>query len=123
VRGFEPRHHCAACLRGRQSRLIRPGIPTNVPIQLGEAPDAPFIYLCGVAGRWADNLHVAMRPGPGRIVAPTYNGLQVQVVGAEAVTIPGLPEGYGGLGAEFTACRNYQFGVAYFGVSIPTIER
>jgi hypothetical protein len=119
VEGFDPRQHCARCLRGRYERAIEPGLATPARVEL-RPESAPFVYLCGVAGRWADNLHLAMRPAPGaRAEARGYDGSRIVVEGAEPLAIPELPAGWGGLGAGFTTCRNYRFGVAYFGGIAP----
>jgi len=113
VRGFDPSRHCARCLIGDYDRAIRfgskyvPGFSFTAEIP----PDAaPFVYLCGVTSRWADNLHVAILPAAGAAFEYEDANIRVAVVGAERLAIPmvdlPLPE-------AFATCRNYQFGRRY----------
>ena len=112
VTGFDARQHCARCLLGRYEKAVDVGMPTGRAITLDPGA-APFLYLCGVTGRWADNVHLAMRPAPGRRVTAPLGAGEVTLEGAELLAIPALPEGFRGLDRGFTTCRNYRFGVAY----------
>lgn len=118
VNGFDPTRHCAVSLISTRSRRINMGMRTNHPVVLDEARSR-HIYLCGGAqkGGWIANLHLAMEPAPGEtafIVAST--GTVFRVRNARRLEIPALPAGFDGRGPEFTTCRNWQFGVAYYGL-------
>lgn len=122
VIGFDPRVHCARCLIGKYSKLLPfrgtpPGFSVEAELDTG---DAPYLYLCGVAGRYADNLHLAMEPAPGEEVCYQDARLQVRVIGARQVSIPELPaEVTNGLTAPFHKCRNFRFGWHYFSPTVP----
>lgn len=122
VTGFDPRHHCVRCLLGRPSRLLRPyriwekGVVEGL---LDEHP-ADYLYLCGVTGRYDENLHIAMRPEPGAVVEYAEERIEVRVEGAERLPITPidlpLPE-------AFLRCRNFQFGVNRYGWTIPPAKK
>jgi hypothetical protein len=66
--------------------------------------------------KWEENFHLVVRAEPGKEVwRKTHNGLTVKLKDAAAVAIPDLPDGWEGLPAEFTRCRNFRFGVASYG--------
>ena len=113
VVGFDPAEHCAKCLVGpwgKCSSTMQLG--RWQPVELG----AVAFYICGVAKpfRWENNFHLAFVEGRDLLRVPTWNGFEVQVEGARRLEIPALPNGFGGRGAAFTTCRNFQFGVARF---------
>jgi hypothetical protein len=114
VAAFNPERHCISCLRGRMELAVHPRMRGDgEPIFLAPR-EGEWIYLCGNTRRWPENLHLAMRAEPGaRAEIRCPNGTHVLVTGARAVEIPPLPDGFRGLGREFTTCRNYQFGIAY----------
>jgi hypothetical protein len=132
VRGFKGTTHCAQCLLGPWVSAVKKDMLLNTPVELAARVDeVPFIYLCGVKGAqfngkrwissWAENFHLAMRPKPGaRAQAETYNGFVVTVENTEALELPPLPRSWRRLPPSMTTCRNFQFGVAYFGES--TVE-
>jgi hypothetical protein len=113
VRTFDPAEHCAKCLVGRYSSLIpfRGRKPGNVFEGYLDEHSAPFVYLCGVARRWSDNVHIAMRPKQGAAFTFDDPRLAVRVEGMERLEIPAI-EGID-LPEAFATCRNYQFGHAY----------
>lgn len=130
VTGFRADRHCLECLRGTKSRLVTSkGIPLGTPIELSEAR-ADYLYLCGVSkaymqarryGRgneaegYARNLHLAARPAPGKLARVVdWQGQTFTLHNAEAVEIPPVADGFGGLPADTTRCRNWQFGHAYY---------
>ena len=89
--------------------------PVGEPLLLNQWP-FECLYLCGNSGTWKLNLHIAFHHAPGEtIVQATYNGYQVVIENARRLPIPGLPRQWHGLPGEFTTCRNYQFGVAFYG--------
>lgn len=64
------------------------------------------------------NLHLPVRYQPGATAsATTYNGYTVQVRDAIALDIPPVADGWNGLPIRHTRCKNFQFGMAYFGVT------
>ena len=116
VQGFNPKHHCAACLRGPWEKTIQRGMKDGeYPIHLL----GPYFYICGVAPdyRYVDNFHLAVRPAEGRIaVADTFCGTRFTIYGAEQIPITPLPDGFDGRGRKYTTCRNFQFAVQQFGL-------
>ena len=66
-----------------------------------------------VAGK---NFHLPLSFEAGAVVsAATYNGYVIRAENAKALPIPALPEGWKGRDLETTRCKNFQFGVEYFG--------
>lgn len=122
VNGFDPNVHCARCLRGQYSKRVSKDSLLNRPIVLNEMARFDYVYLCGVAKPyvWENNLHLAARHAPGaRALVESYNGIRAVIRNAELLEIPALAEGFAGKPKAFTTCRNWQFGVAYYGVSQP----
>ena len=117
VIGFDPRVHCIECLVGVRSRRVNRDMRADgTPYGMTEAATFDYFYLCGVTRRWRDNFHLALRPEPeGSASAETFAGMTVDVTGAVAMPIPALPDGFQGLPASFTTCRNFQFGEAAYG--------
>ena len=113
VEGFNPKVHCARCLKGTYSKKFSPRMIPNAPIP-EEYPEGMLLYFCGVSSpyRWNNNLHLAGRVTPGAIAeVETYNGDKLIVTGLEAITIKPEPaaELYPSLGKEFLTCRNFPF--------------
>lgn len=122
VRGFDPRVHCQECLVGTTApKFAREaaGRGRAVTFALGER--YPYLYICGVASgpkaeRGRKNLHFPLRPAPGETATiTTFNGYVFTACDAAMMPIPALPAGWQGRDLETTRCRNFQFGVAYFG--------
>ena len=117
VHGFDPAVHCAKCLlgsyvKGLPFRGTKTGFTLDTDVEMGEAK---YLYLCGVAGRWADNLHLAMEAAPGERVCYDDARIFVLVEGARLLAIPELPESVSSLLTRpFHTCRNYRFGWEYF---------
>jgi hypothetical protein len=117
VRGFSPHFHCQQSLRGVCDPRFRKGMPLGNPITLFDFRSFDYIYLCGVAPRRYPGLHLALKVLPGALIeAETYNGIRIRVEGAAGLDIPSLPDGFAGMSRRFTRCRNWQFGVAYYGL-------
>lgn len=117
VVGFDPRVHCARCLKGEYEKMIPYGriLPgTRVEKQL--TTDAPFLYLCGVTSKYAENLHIAFVPDGPQSVFYEDAHIEVTLTGARQVPISPLPDAVQDtLTPPFTRCRNYQFGWHYLG--------
>ncbi len=118
VHGFSPHFHCQKSLRGENDPRFRKGMRLGQTYALAVPARCRYIYLCGVAPHHEPGLHLALEPQPDALATvTTHNGIEISVTGADQLDIPTLPDGYAGLGREFTTCRNWQFGVAYFGMS------
>lgn len=117
VTGPNMTRHCAQALQGRYSQRVKRDMALGRVVALDEFGPYSALYLCGVSPRWATNLHVAFRPGPGRVRRRLYNGLELELVGVEELPIIALPEGWRGFGPEFTTCRNFQFAAQLAGLS------
>ncbi len=119
VTGFEHHNHCAKCLKGpflKTSHQWAP--PLHVRREFELPRSAKALYICGVSQKgYAFNLHAPCQPDATaeRIVVPMVDDQRLVIEGARLMAIPPLPCGWKGLGREFTTCRNYQFGCAYFG--------
>ncbi len=121
VTGFNPVHHCAACLRGS----YRKGFFSEMPIGTGityrvDDSKSPYraMYLCGVSRgfRWSNNLHIPFVPAAGEVIREvTYNGIEILIANARRLPIPPLPGGWRSYSNRFTTCRNFQFAVDFFG--------
>ena len=121
VNGFNRKVHCQKCLIGKTSEKINTRTArSGVLYQMDESNHSAYLYLCGVAHDWRksgelNNFHLALRPQAGASeFKTTYNGYTVSVTGAEAVTIPELPDDFEGLPRAHARCKNFQFGVEYF---------
>jgi hypothetical protein len=119
VRGFDASQHCARCLIGTYSKRIpyrRPLAGARFAGALDEVQplSAPYLYMCGVTPRWAENLHVAFIRSPGSVVEVEDANIAVRITDACRILIderavpPGLPRAY-------ATCRNFQFGCQAYG--------
>jgi DNA repair photolyase len=123
VTGFDPRYHCAAGLK------CAPNLKDNgyhwpngthqfTPSKhiLNKHP-FEYIYMCGVARtRWADNLHIPMVHAPGEMIEDvTYLGVPILIQNARRLEIPWIEDGWNNFPQSFTTCRNWQFGIKYYG--------
>lgn len=121
VTGFDPSCHCQKCLMGAAEgalyRRLQPGVPMPLASpRVGSSYDA--LYLCGVhaSWNWGKNLHLVAIPDPHATAAVTAgDGDEFRIYGARLIPIPDLPLGFAGKGKEFTTCRNWRFGMAYYG--------
>ncbi len=134
VAGFDPGHHCQRCLvgwtlPGIASKLregtpmgLAPGAPGTRPPWAGHPAPMRYdaLYLCGVheSWAWAKNLHLVAVPDFESVAeVRASTGAVFRIAGARQVEIPDLPLGYDGRDPHFTTCRNWRFGVAYYGLS------
>lgn len=122
VSGFRPDRHCQACFIGtRIAEFIKTTIRIGVTVAVSLRPDDRYLYVCGVGSGpktelHRKNLHLPLRCEPGATVSRvTYNGYLVTAHNAVELPIPALEPGWGGRDLETTRCKNFQFGVAYFG--------
>ena len=117
VRGFSPHFHCQKSLRGTNDPRFNKTMALGTSYKLPEPGTYRYIYLCGVTSHGYPGLHLALMPEKGaHAVAVTYNGIEILVAGARQLEIPHFPDGYAGLSRKYTSCRNWQFGVTYFGM-------
>lgn len=135
VNGFDPAHHCQRGLWGWTMPSLQNKLQPGTPVGLG--PGGPgtvrpygkpgpwtstrydALYLCGVheSWDWSKNLHLVAIPDPGAVAElRASTGTLFRIAGARLVTIPDLPLGFDGRTAAFTTCRNWRFGVAYYGL-------
>jgi hypothetical protein len=111
VRGFDPRFHCARCLKGSYSTLFPYSssyIQTQEIAGVLDEFDAPWIYLCGVTKKWEWNVHVAGEFEAGTITNYSDERIDVEIrdfrqLSIDASKTPEAPK-------EFATCRNWQFG-------------
>jgi hypothetical protein len=124
VKGLRADRHCQPCFRGRRvAEFCTPTARSGESVTFDRMDRYPYLYICGVGnGPRAElhrkNLHMPLRLAPGRReVVETYNGYLFTVENAELLPIPELPAGWNGRDLETTRCKNFRFGVAYFGES------
>ncbi len=110
VQGFKPDQHCARCLIGPYSKHFPYGsqLADKLGTVLDEA-EAPFIYICGVTGRYENNVHLVGRPDPQSEAKHKDDRVEISVHGLSKIEII-PPENAPALGKEFLTCRNWQFG-------------
>jgi hypothetical protein len=115
VRGFNQRDHCARCLVGSFSKVVKPTMGPGDHVLDAPATDWEYFYLCGVTRHWHTNLHLAARRSQGNVARVTaFNGAIFEIPSFEAIPINPLPVGFRGMNAYFTTCRNWQFGVQQY---------
>jgi hypothetical protein len=118
VSGFRPEEHCQAGLLGPREKRVKQDMLIGKVLDLGKrAQTHEYFYVCGVTSRWKDNFHLAVRFEPEAVAsAKTFNGFEVTILGARQLEIPPLPDGFAGVLKSYSTCRNWQFGVEYFGL-------
>lgn len=118
VNGFDPTQHCQKCLRGHKSRHVGLGMTSGADYAMDECQKSwDYLYVCaGSRFTYEDHIHIPMVPGKGTIELIS-RGVTFRATGAKLLNIPALPEGYQGLGAKFTTCRNYRFGMSAYGTN------
>ena len=124
VKGFIPEKHCQFCFKGlRAPNFHSRNAASGVGIVLDRLDVSRVVYICGVAmgpenQRKYRNLHLPVRFEPGALASTTtYNGYEVEVKNGVALPIPAVPDGYNGLPARHTRCKNFQFAKSYFGTT------
>jgi hypothetical protein len=122
VSGFRSDRHCQPCFRGSlvkdfSSQTVRTARTVDAVLQ----PQHQYLYVCGVGSgprreRYLKNFHLPLRYEAGSSVSrTTYNGYVVTASNAVEVDIPALAPDWNGRDLETTRCKNFQFGVRYFG--------
>ncbi len=123
VRAFDSSKHCQYCLTGRrETALSRETVDGDYEL----ATDFPYFYLFGMGrgDKSISNVHLPVRPHPGAVASiGSLYGVTFTIRDAYAVRVDRLPEGWNGLGKDFTRCRNFQFGVQVFGYRAPAIPQ
>ena len=123
VVGFNERYHCTNCLRGpysaRFSKAKNPSLAEDREIVFDEHIGHSAIYICGVARKgysskknYEHNVHLAIRPTPGRIDAFTFERWRVEIEGGIALPIPSakdLDARFSGLPPAYTTCRIFRW--------------
>jgi hypothetical protein len=119
VTGFDPRHHCAKCLKGPYENDFGLRVPTNEWRSLKGYQEGDIVYVCAVSRpyNWHRNRHIAVRVKEGSNAGlDLYTGDAVLMRNAELIRFNGqaAAERYAEKGDEFTTCRNFQFGAQFF---------
>jgi hypothetical protein len=123
VEGFNDETHCIGCLIGHKLREVNKHIRTNVLHELFVHQGEAF-YLCGTTYEWAKNLHLAVIAEDGEEAEKKMsNGDTAIIYGGRELPIDNrfALEFYRERGKLFYTCRNFQFGVQYFGKGRATI--
>jgi hypothetical protein len=122
VSGFRSEHHCQACLKGeRVPDFCTSTARSGKPVVFDLLDDYTYVYVCGVGSGpktelASQNFHWALRyKENSSIEEPTYNGYIVTARNAMKLPIPKLPDGWNRRTRTTTRCKNFQFGVEYFG--------
>ena len=116
VTGFDQRHHCMKCLKGKQSDLVKhvsPRFPAGFVAEGEIEQPEPFVYLCGVShfSRYYDqHLHVLMVRDEGAAFTHEDANICVLVTGMRRLPIPELPPEAVSLPDSYRTCRNFQAG-------------
>ncbi|MEZ2347019.1 hypothetical protein [Terriglobus sp. RCC_193] len=115
VSGFKPDKHCIYCLKGKKElQLHREMQDGNYTLKT----DSPYFYLfaMGRVPKHETNVHLAVRPQAGSVASiGSVYGVTFTIRDAFALRVDRLPDGWMGLGTDYTRCRNFQFGVQQFG--------
>jgi len=119
VTGFDPRFHCAKCLQGAYENDFGLRVPTNEWRELKGWQEGEIAYVCAVSRpyNWHRNRHLVVRVKKGsRAGLDLFTGDAVLLQNAELIRFDGraAAERFGDKGAEFTTCRNFQFGAQFF---------
>ena len=122
VSGFRSDRRCQACLKGeRVPEFCTATARSGQPVDFDHLDQYTYVYICGVGSgpRTAlsgQNFHWALRYKEDSVIeAHTYNGYIATARNAQALPIPKLPDGWNRRNQQTTRCKNFQFGVEYFG--------
>lgn len=118
VTGFDPKQHCARCLRGSYFEEVSTKLPVNRAIHI-EADPGEVLYLCGVSApyRWERNFHLALIVEHGaRVGSTAYTGDVIGIEGADYLPFDDAEarRRFPDRGEAFLSCRNFQFGAHHF---------
>lgn len=122
VKGYHPDRNCQPCFRGSPVKSFTSKNATTGTTVFDRMASFPYLYICGVGinptERRLQNLHMPLAYEAGMTdVRTTYNGYVFRVENARILSISSLPDGWNGLPAVQTRCKNFQFAVEYFGWS------
>jgi hypothetical protein len=127
---FDPAQHCAACLLGPWSSVIRWNKPSTrkpagfrLECGLDEYPaeSHPYLYLCGVAESWAHKFHCLMQRDPAESFTHSDPRIELAVEGMRRLTIQPAPPGVRHLPRGFWTCRCWQAGLTLWPEAIAQI--
>ena len=125
--GFNERHHCTNCLRGRYSHRFskakNPRLATEQKITFDEHSGHRAIYICGVARsgysskkNYEHNVHLAIAPVPNLVTRFEFEQWSVEVENGEVLHIPTaneLPLPLQAFSDRFTTCRIFRWAAGY----------
>ncbi|MER9652475.1 hypothetical protein NKJ26_03020 [Mesorhizobium sp. M0152] len=119
VTGFDPRYHCAKCLKGEYENDFGLRVPTNTWRTLKGYQESDIVYVCAVSRpyNWHRNRHLVVRVKAGSHAGlDLWTGDRVLLDNAEIIRFTGqvAAERYADKGEDFTTCRNFQFGAQFF---------
>lgn len=126
VDGFKADTHCQACFRGKGIPEVNLAMIAGQPV-VAKMDAFPFLYVCGLAlgprnELYRRNFHLPLKHAEGRSVsAITYNGFLMTATNAVLLPIPSLQPNQlkdsagSDLPLAMSRCKNFQFGVEYFG--------
>lgn len=124
VNGFRSDKHCQGCFKGEPIDYFNTATArSGQEVEFDLMDRYKYVYICGVgcgpkkSQLAAQNFHWALRYRENSDIEarPTYNGYIVTAGNAVELPIPELPEGWSRRDRETTRCKNFQFGVEYFG--------
>jgi hypothetical protein len=120
VRGFNPADHCQDCFIGELAPNFKTGhTPGGVVIEFNRMEGFHSLYICGVGKgkideRYRTNFHFPLKYQEGETTnKKTENDYLFIAENAVELPIPSLPDDW--LPREYARCKNFQFGVEYFG--------
>ncbi len=130
VTGFNEKHHCTNCLKGRYSRKLskpnNPSLSEQSPLVFDEFPidTCKALYICGVSSKryreklnYPYNLHAPILPIDGRSDELKFDSWHLRIKNGIFLPVPGeneLIERYQHLPPEFTTCRIFRWAANYF---------
>ena len=124
IRGFRPEKHCQECFIGELAKNFHSrNHDSEVEVRFDQTDAFRFIYVCGVAkgpaeGRRCANLHFPLRfESAAHATITIYNGYQFEAENAVQLRIPDIPERWRGLPDVHARCKNFRFGLEYFGAN------
>lgn len=122
VYDFDDKHHCAKCLVGPYIGAFHPKMLAEYKNTVS-VPVESLLYFCGVADPfdYKNNFHLAVQAVPPEEkcigVHQMYNGFQLVIENASMISFNdhAARRMYPEKSERFLSCRNFQFGVDWFG--------
>lgn len=109
VSGINLSRHCARCLLGGYDERIHPGLTEVHSINLKKSQ---YLYLCGVTGKWENNLHLAFREKEGSEITIDNKHIKCRIINAEEIPISDKYIDHSLVYANdkaYNTCRNWWF--------------